>query len=72
MRTEMRTGIFGGRYELRIEDNGHSASDAGGCICSECQDLRATDGRCPTCGGSMRSAGLLSHCVGCTASGLGA
>lgn len=63
--------LSGISFELRIEDNGHTASNYSGCTCSECRDLREKDGRCPECGGCMKEARLLSKCVGCTSSGLG-
>ncbi len=72
MRKEIRTGAFGLPYELRIEENGHSATNSSGCACSECRNLRAKDGRCTECGKGLENAGLLTRCVGCTASGLGA
>lgn len=73
MRTETRTHpILGTEYEVRIEDNGHTATNASGCTCNWCQNLRVNDGRCPQCGRSMEGAGMLSWCVGCTANSLGA
>ena len=71
MRTEMRKGIFGQPEEVRVEENGHSASNSSGCACTECRQLRAADGRCPECGRSMKGAGFLDRCVACTGNGLG-
>jgi len=72
MRKEIKTNTFGSTYELRTEANGHSASNASGCVCRECQEFRIADGRCPECGRDMKNAGNLILCVGCTANGLGA
>lgn len=64
-------GIFGRLVELRIEENGHSANDTGGCICRECRDLRAADGRCTDCGTTKMKHSVDGRCCGCNASGLG-
>ena len=73
MRKEMRHDEFFGRdVEVRIEENGHSATDGGGCICSDCRRLRNADGRCEDCGTTEMKFSVGSRCVACAASGLGA